>query len=391
MANDNERIYWLAWSKIKGIGPILLKRIEQHCGTLEAAWKIPINDLLSVEGIGTKLLKTIKEQRVQINPEQLFLEHRQKNPLFWTPSDPEYPQLLLEIPSFPSLLYYTGTFKKEENEGKTPLIGIVGTRQPTQHGRKWTYKISATLAKHGFVVVSGLATGIDSIAHRGCLDAGGRTIAVLGNGLDIVYPSSNRKLYQEITEKGLILSEYPAGVQPDRKNFPARNRIVAGLCRAILVMEAPEKSGALITARLANEFGRDIYSLPNSPDSLQSRGCLRLIHNGAEMIITEHELLSMLGAIPKLDQGQQLSIFDSEIQSTTTPTPTTSTVISPPPKLDPPLSTVFDVITNEAIAFDIIVEKSKLTAGEVSGILLQLELDGLISQLPGMRYQKKLG
>lgn len=386
MTNNKDRIYWLAWLQIKGIGPVLLKRIQEHCGSLEQAWENPLNNLLQVEGIGSKLAKSIQEKRSQIDPEKFFLEHSQKNPLFWTLNDIEYPSLLLEIPSPPSLLYYSGKFNLEENQGKKSLIGIVGTRQPTDHGRKWTYRISQALAKHGFVVVSGLATGIDAVAHQGCLDAGGRTIAVLGNGLDVVYPSSNRKLYEEIKQKGLILSEYPAGIQPNAKNFPARNRIVAGMCRAVLVMEAPEKSGALITASLSNEFGRDVYTLPNSPDNIQSRGCLRLIHNGAEVIITEHELLSMLGAIPDLDQPQQLSIFEQQNNLPTIPKlPSPST-----PKLEPPFSTVFEVISFSSKSFDVIVQESGLSASEVSGILLQLELDDLISQLPGMRYQKPL-
>jgi DNA processing protein len=377
MTDDKERIYWLAWSQIRGVGPVLIKRIQQHFGSLAQAWRNPINDLWKIDGIGGKLGNIIQQERGQIVPEQLFLEHSQKNPHFWTPADFQYPRLLLEIPSPPAVLYYQGQVEAKENEGVTPLIGIVGTREPTEHGRRWTQQISATLAKHGFTVVSGLATGIDSYAHRGCLDGRGRTIAVLGTGVDVVYPAHNRQLYEEIQTRGLLLSEYPAGTTAARRNFPARNRIIAGLCRAILVMEAPEKSGALITARYANEFGRDVYSLPNSPDNVKARGCLRLIHKGAEVIITEHELLSMLGAIPELDRPQQLSMFEQPA------TPVT-------PKLEPPLATVFAAIASSPTSFDAIVQQSGLSGPEVSGILLQLELDGLVSQLPGMHYQKSV-
>jgi DNA processing protein len=150
-------------------------------------------------------------------------------------------------------------------------------------------------------------------------------------------------------------------------------------------MEAPENSGALITARLANEFGRDVYTLPNSPDQIKSRGCLRLIHNGAEVIITEEELLSMLGAIPQLDSPQQLSLFEAQVKSST---PSISAT-PPQPKLEPPFSIVFEATADSPTPFDVIVAKSGLSAGEVSGILLQLELDGLVSQLAGMRYQKQ--
>lgn len=396
MNQQKEKIYWLAWSKIKGLGAITLKKIYQQFGSLETAWLSYNQELLKVDGIGTKLFNSIVSQKAEIEPEKLFIEHLEKNPKFWAQIEPDYPQLLLEIPSPPAILYYQGEINFKENQGITPLIGIVGTRKPTEHGRRWTYNISKALAKNGFTIVSGLAEGIDAIAHRGCLDVGGRTIAVLGNGLNITYPPVNAPLMAEIAEKGLILSEYPYGVPPAKGNFPARNRIVAGLCRAILVMEAPEKSGALITASLATDFNRDVYSLPNTPDNVTSRGCLRLIHNGAEMIITEAELLASLGAIPNLDQSElnsstQLSLFDNiptEINHDEHKQKTTET-IKPLPNLPPNLQQVYQAIESEPTLFDVIVSKSGLNAGEVSGILLQLELDDLITQLPGMMYKKK--
>ena len=185
-------------------------------------------------------------------------------------------------------------------------------------------------------------------------------------------------MHRDLQKRGLIISEYPSGTPGDRRHFPARNRIIAGLSRAVLVMEAPEKSGALITARYANEFCRDVYTLPNSPDIAQARGCLRLIHHGAEMILTEHELLDMLGAIPELDQGKQLSLFDVEKVEKKEALP----------QLDPDLLKIFQAIATEATAFDVIVEKAGLPTPQVSGGLLQLELEGLITQLPGMRYQR---
>jgi DNA processing protein len=376
-----ERLYWLAWSQIKGIGPVLLKRIYQHFGSLSEAWSLSVEHLREIEGLGGKLLSKIREQKAKIDPEQLYIQHCRENPQFWTPTDPEYPSLLWEIPSPPPVLYYAGVVKPEENRGITPLIGIVGTREPTEHGKRWTYNISNALGKQNLTVVSGMAIGIDTYAHQGALDGNGRTIAVLGSGIDIIYPPSNQKLYEAILATGLLLSEYPAGTRPDKGTFPARNRIVAGLSRAVLVMEAPERSGALITAHYATEFNRDVYTLPNSPDNLKSRGCLRLIHNGAEMIITEGELLSNIGAIPDLDQPEQLSLF-----------PKASPVnLSNPSKalnLETPLATVYEAIASSPTPFDRIVQDSGLSTAEVSGLLLQLELEGLVSQLPGMLYQK---
>lgn len=379
---EKEKIYWLAWSKIKRIGAVTLKRIFDYFGNLETAWTVNEKELLKIEGIGHKLVNIIKEEKNKINPEKLYIKHQEKNPHFLIPPQPEYPQLLLEIPSPPPILYYQGKIEISEHQGLTPLIAIVGTRKPTEHGKRWTYNISKALAQKGFTVVSGLAEGIDSVAHRGCLDGGGRTIAVLGNGLDRVYPSNNKQLMAEIAEKGLILTEYDYGSLPERGNFPARNRIVAGLSRAVLVMEAPEKSGALITARYATEFNRDVYTLPNTPDNIQARGCLRLIHNGAEVIITEQELLSSLGAIPDFNPSPQLSLF-----SQTSPSSSPSPEIAKP-TLSPPLSLVYDAIATVPTPFDVIVNQSNLTPAQVSGILLQLELEGLVTQLPGMMYQK---
>jgi DNA processing protein len=373
---NEDRYYWLAWSQINGVGPVLLKRIQQHFETLENAWKASERALLQVNGLGSKLITNILTQRSQLNPQLLLEEHSRQNPHFWTPADADYPRLLWEIPSPPPVLYYRGQVKMSENQGQIPGIAIVGTRFPTEHGKRWTKKISMGLAKSDFTVISGLAAGIDGQAHRSCLEAGGRTIAVLGTGLDLVYPPQHRQLFEEIAEKGLILSEYPVGTKPDRGNFPARNRIIAGLSRAILVMEAPEKSGSLITARYANEFCRDVYTLPNSPDVAEAKGCLTLIHNGAEVILSEETLLETLGAIPKLDIAPVLSLLES-LQS-----------VESLPDLDPIPLKILQAVPRSPTPFDTIIQNTGLSTGEVSAGLLQLELMGLVSQIPGMRYQR---
>ncbi|PSO53243.1 MAG: DNA-protecting protein DprA [Cyanobacteria bacterium QS_7_48_42] len=362
-----ERAYWLAWSQITGVGAVLLRRVQQHFGTLEAAWEAPAQALGEVEGIGGRLVEAVAQGRSQLHPEELLEQHCAKNPHFWTPADAEYPRLLLEIPSPPPVLYYCGEINRQENLGSTPLVTIVGTRYPTDYGRRWTRKISAALAQHGFTVVSGMATGIDAEAHRGCLEAGGRTWAVMGTGLDLVYPASHSKLAQDIQKQGLVLSEYPVGTKPERGHFPVRNRIIAGLSRAVLIAEAPQKSGALITARYANEFCRDVYALPGSLDNEQSLGCLGLLNRGANLVLSEGHLLEMLGTMPQLDVVEQ----------------------SPqPPELEPELAQVLQAITVEPTSFDLIVQQVGLSASSVSGILLQLELLGLVSQLPGMRYKR---
>lgn len=370
-----ERAYWLAWSQVDRVGPVLLRRLQQHFGTLADAWNTNPAQLQRVEGFGNQIVTAVTAARSQINPEQFLEQHSVKNPCFWTPADADYPRLLLEIPSPPPVLYYRGQVQWQENQGITPIVGIVGTRDPTEYGKRWTRKISAALAKRGFTVVSGMAAGIDTEAHSGCLEAGGRTLAVLGTGVDMIYPPRNRNLYEQIQQQGLVMSEYPAGVQPNRVHFPQRNRIVAGLSRAVLVMEAPTKSGALITADFANEFCRDVYALPGSLDNYKSLGCLGLLNKGAHVILSEGHLMEMLGIIPEIDSAVQLPLFAQE-----QPTPV--------PQLEPELAQVWQAVASEPTPFDEIVQQVGLAAGSVSSALLQLELLGLVSQLPGMRYRR---
>ncbi len=371
-----ERAFWLAWSQISGIGPVLIKRLYRHFGSLALAWEASPNELTEVEGIGSQTVEEILPQRSKCQPDRLLQQHEQKNEHFWTPAEVGYPRLLKEIPDPPPVLYYRGDSRLVKDLGTLPAIAIVGTRDPSDYGRRWTRKISSALAQNGFVVVSGLADGIDTEAHHNCIESGGKTVAVLGTGVDVVYPWTNRRLYQEVLENGLALSEYPAGTQPDRTHFPRRNRIVAGLCRAVLVLEAPERSGALITAFLANDYGRDVYALPGSLDNVKSIGCLTLISKGAQMILGEAKLLEMLGMMPQLDypvmEATQLPLIDLSAE------------------LSQVLQSVNTIAQNNEVGaadFDAIVQQTDMPAGSVSSALLQLEMLGLVSQLPGMRYQ----
>ena len=380
-----EKAYWLAWSQIPGIGPILLKRIQQKFGQLSQAWSLPVTELGQVEGFGEKIISKVQGERSKINPERLLEDHLKDNPQFWTPADPEYPQLLLEIPSPPPVLYYRGQVQLQENLGIFCAIAIVGTRYPTEYAKRWTSRISKTLTEQGFIIVSGMAAGIDAEAHWSCLKASGRTIAVLGTGVDTIYPHSNQKLYQQIEQEGLILSEYPANTKPDRGNFPARNRIIAGLSRAVLIMEAPQKSGALITARFANDFCRDVYVLPGTLDNQQSLGCLDLLNRGAQVILGENHLLEMLQTIPMLDPSLRsepaLSLSESKLNIGSSQQKNRDFS-----HLEPELAQIMSIMTVESLTLDAIAEKTGLDTSKLLASLSQLELMGLISQLPGMRY-----
>lgn len=377
----SDRPYWFAWSTLPGIGPTLLMRLKHHFGKLSTAWEAPPTALAEVDGLGLQTCDLLAQARSPLDPLALLAAHEQENPNFWTPADPDYPRLLLELPDPPPCLYYRGQVDAYENQGSRPAIAIVGTRSPSDYGRRWTQRLARCLAQAGFTIVSGLAEGVDAEAHRSCLDAGGRTIAVVGTGVDVIYPATNRKLAQSLIEQGAIFSEYPAGTKPDRAHFPRRNRIIAGLARATLVLEAPSRSGALITARLANDYGRDVYALPGSLDNDRAIGCLELLNQGAQVILGEDDLLERLGDLPQLFSH---SVETPKDQLTLFPSPAPAA----PPNLSPDLEPVFDAIPQEAIALDTIVQTTALTTGHVLGALAQLEIMGLVTQLPGMRYQR---
>ncbi len=295
-----ERAYWLAWSKIKGVGPVTLKHLWEHFGALAIAWQATASELLSVDGIGLLSAEKMTAQRAKLDPAKLLAQHEQANQSFWTPADADYPALLFAINDPPPLLYYRGNLRLNDHPNALS-VGIVGTRSPSAYGQRWTQRLSRHLTRQGAVIVSGLAAGIDTAAHTSCLQQQGLTIAVLGTGVDVVYPVRNRELYEQIIATGLVVSEYADGTLPDKVHFPQRNRIIAGLSRALLVTEAPERSGALITVRLANDYCREVYALPCALDNLQGVGCLQAISDGAQMILGEQVLAEALAALPPVE------------------------------------------------------------------------------------------
>lgn len=360
------------------MGPILQKRLAHEFSTLAAAWRASFNELQRVEGIGSKLAQEIVQQRAQLNPDDAY---KQKTP-FITPADEGYPSLLYEIPDPPPVLYYRGQLDLLTACQFDPGIGIVGTRSPSEYGKRWTRRLTVALSRAGFLIISGLAAGIDREAHHSCLNANGRTIAVLGTGVDIVYPYRNHDIHQAIAQSGLLISEYPPGTQPDRVHFPRRNRVIAGLSRAILVTEAPARSGALITANLANDYGRDVFALPGNLDNPSCRGALALVNQGAHLILDEQNLLDTLGRIPV----ESAAIKNSPIANPPVDSPQ---LMLTPADLDPQLSQVLETIPAEAKSLDAIVQQSgELSTGAVLSALVQLELMGLVTQLPGMQYQR---
>lgn len=366
---SKERLFWLAWSQIEGVGPVLQKRLASHFKTLAAAWQASPCDLQGVNGIGAKLAGIIGRQRSRVDWDAC----QERSSDLITPADASYPALLFEIPDPPPVLYYQGNLDLLSVCQLRPGVGVVGTRHPSDYGKRWTGRLTRALCQAGFPIISGLAEGIDRVAHVSCLEAQSSTIAVLGTGVDVFYPVRNQALQQAIAQRGLLLSEYPPGTPPDRAHFPQRNRIIAGLSRAILVTEAPQKSGALITARLANDYGRDVFVLPGTLDNPLCQGCLDLANQGAQLVVGDKELVALLGGIPVEPLPEQTTL---------------ATVILP--ELAPELLAVFQAVPETAQSFDVILNQLGSQApGHVLSVLTQLEIQGLVHKVPGTQtYQR---
>ena len=284
-----------------------------------------------------------------------------------TRGDADFPQLLDEIPSPPHLLYVDGSPEVLH----LPAIAIVGSRNPTRGGERNAFDFAQHLASTGFVIVSGLAQGIDTAAHRGALAAGGKTVAFLGHGIDRIYPASNKELASEFAVSGALVSEFPLGTHPGRELFPQRNRLISGLSLGTLVVEAARRSGSLITARLAGEQGREIFALPGSIHNALARGCHQLIRQGAKLVETSDDIIAELAPLA----GQ---LLQNTMESTDNE--------SGPASLDTEYVQLLKCIGHDPVGIDEIAANSGLTIDQVSSMLLILELQGEIESLSGGRY-----
>jgi len=291
--NDDQRTHTLRLALVSGVGPRIRKLLLERFGSAEAVLTAAPSELRSVPGVGQKLSMKIAAARDEIDVNAEIDLCRENDIAILTESDDDYPRLLHEIPDPPGVLFVKGTLLPQDAIG----IAIVGTRHASPYGKQQGERLATMLSHAGLTIVSGLARGIDGCSHRGALSAGGRTIAVLGSGLLNIYPSEHKELADQVAQNGALISEAPSYSQPLAGAFPQRNRIITGMTLGVIVVEAAERSGALISARHAMEQGREVFAVPGRVDSRTARGCHRLIRDGAKLVETADDVLEELGPL----------------------------------------------------------------------------------------------
>ncbi|MBX3303235.1 MAG: DNA-processing protein DprA [Nitrospira sp.] len=361
---------WLMLHAIDGVGDRTLVKLIQTFGSTDVVLAATRDDLTGA-GCGPELAESIRRGpdmkiRRQIDRQVKVIERLKIQTL--TLFDQSYPSRLKAIHDPPPLLYMSGAFSRQDDVA----VAIVGGRRATASGRILTEEIAKELSERGVTIISGLARGIDAAAHRGALAGKGRTIAVLGCGIDRTYPSEHHELRRSIESHGAVISELPIGAAPHSHHFPRRNRIISGLSLGVLVTEATINSGSLITAKLALEHGREVFAVPGSIREEACRGSNRLIKEGAKLIEGAQDILDEV--LPQID-GRQRAMMRLDV---------------PPPDAQPPLRRedllVYEALSYEAQSVDVIIEGTGLSAAQVAAILLSLELNGRVRQLPGQQY-----
>ncbi len=360
--------YWLALSLTPGLGSILMKRLLDRFKTPEAVFHARLKDLLEIEGLGARVAGEIqKGPQEKVVKKELSLLEKVGGKIFVLKDD-AYPERLKDIYDPPALLYVRGELRREDELA----VAIVGSRKTSPYGRWFTEKIGQDLARYGVTIVSGMARGIDSVAHKGALQGGGRTIAVLGCGIDVIYPSENRELFHQIIEHGAVLSEFPMGSPPEGGHFPRRNRIISGLSIGVVIVQASAESGSLITAGYALEQGREVFAVPGNVGAEGSRGTNQLIKEGAKLVESSEDILEEV--LPQWRREGEA------VQEAGTP----GRDLAGGEKV------LYGLLGETPLHIDAIIRESQMDPGKVSSLLLNLELKGLISQWPGKCFSKKM-
>jgi len=376
---DESLLFWVGLTRIEGLGVRGAHRLIEHFGSPQAAYMASLTELESC-GVPARVAQAIFAQAGLKDAEKEVREVTKADCRLIAVDSEDYPPLLKQIPDAPLLLYVRGDAKILSQHA----VAMVGTRRPSAYGSSVAHRLAHDLAQRQLVVVSGLARGIDSAAHRGALEAKGTTVAVLGSGIDVIYPRENQRLAEQIMKSGAVISEFPLGTGPTPENFPIRNRIISGLSLGVVVVEAAEYSGSLITARLAVDQNREVFAVPGNITSAQSFGPNHLIKQGAKLadqwmdVIEEFPAEIRMQLLPPAEasEGEPLdakagSLFEAS--------------------LNPDQKAIFEVLrADQALFVDEIVGASRVPQPRVLAALLELEMNGLIRQLPGKNFIRKL-
>lgn len=352
--------YWLGFNLVKGIGPAKIQALLDYFGAVGRAWHATELQLQKL-GFDKRAIHNLLMARRDLDLDLCLAQTEKAGVVLLTWASPDYPGYLREVPNAPPLLYMHGMMEERDRLA----VAVVGTRRLTSYGRQVTRELVAGLVQQGVTVVSGLARGIDAVAHKTALELGGRTIGVLGSGLDCIYPAENRPLAQQIRQgQGAVISEYGLGIQPEAKNFPPRNRVISGLSLGVIVVEAGEKSGALITANFAVEQNREVFAVPGNVNSPVSKGPNRLIQQGAKLVMSVEDVLDELNLGMVVAQtAVQLALPESAEEAA-----------------------LLAHLSAQPTHVDDLCRETGLPTSQISSTLTMMELKGIVQQVGGMRY-----
>ena len=356
---DDSRRFWVGWNLAKDIGAVRFRALLAAFGDAQSAWEASA-EALREAGLSEKLVAKVVKMRSQVSLEKVWEQLQVKGIQVLTWEDEAYPRRLKEIDQPPPVLYFRGALLPEDEWA----VAVVGTRRVTAYGRQVTEELAAVLARNGVTVISGLARGVDSIAHQAALNVGGRTIAVLGTGVDQIYPPENQRLADQILQQGALVSDYAVGTPPVGANFPPRNRLISGLSLAVVVVEAGQTSGALITASFAAEQGREVFAVPGNITAPQSLGTNRLILDGATPLVNPQQVLEALNLTMVTEHRSARRVLPT----------------------DPVEKQVYQVLGAEPLHVDDIRLRTNMPIEQVSATLVLMELKGMVRQVGGMNY-----
>jgi DNA processing protein len=353
--------YWLAFSHVPGVGAVRISRLLDAFDDLEHAWHAD-SYALRQAGMGPKTIESILRVRSELDLKQAHERLQKLGIHLLTLESEDYPPQLKQIQGPPACLFVKGSILESDRRA----VAVVGTRRASSYGKAMAEKIASELAAMGLTIISGLARGIDGIAHRAALGVKGRTLAVLGSGIDQVYPSEHRQLAAKICESGAVISEYPPGTSPEGHHFPARNRIISGLAMGLIVIEAAERSGALITADFAAEQGRDVFALPGDITRKNSGGTNRLIQDGAHPVLSSADVFEVLDLYPQEERAQEpIEYPENDVQTA-----------------------LLAILGKEPAHIDSLHQITGLPIQDIQAALSMLEIRGTIKPLGAMRYMR---